>query len=58
MAVAADRVTVWALFVTVVGSQVVQFVIADDARSPGDVTLFHVDAQRAATDVGDKSVPQ
>jgi hypothetical protein len=53
MAVAANQVTVWALFVAVIGAQVVVLIIANDARAPGDVTLFHVDAQRATTDVGD-----
>ena len=46
MAVAADQVTIWALFVAVIGAQVVVLVIADDARAPGDVTLIHVDAQK------------
>ena len=58
MAVSADVVTVRALFVAVVESELVILIITDDARAPRDVALFDVNSERGSADVRNQGVPQ
>jgi hypothetical protein len=53
VAVGAHPVVVFARLVAVVGSDFrVGFVVADDAGSPGDITLLDIDAEWVAAEVG------
>ena len=54
VAVGAYTVAVLALLVAVIESEFrIGFVVADDARSPGDITLLDINAQWVAAEVGD-----
>jgi hypothetical protein len=50
VAVTADVVTVRALFVAVVESELVILVVTNGARAPRDVTLLDVDSKRGSAD--------
>ena len=58
MAVMTYLVTVRALFVAVVESELVILMITYDARAPRDVALFDVDSERGSADVRNQGVPQ